>query len=317
MNQMDTRRPVSEIAPEVSALVCTRNRGASIVPTVRSILGNEHVSFELIVVDQSSNDDTARAIEQFQENPRLRYVRSNTVGLGVAHNVGLADAKADIVAMTDDDCEVDNIWMQEIAAVFAQNPRVAVVYCNVVPVLADPSLGFVPSYMASSSRLMTQMRDFCAPHGIGAGLAVRRKVLMEKGGFDNLLGSGGRFSSFEDSDVALRALAMGYHVYHTHMTNIRHKGFRTWEEGRMLARRDCLGIGAGYAKLLKCGVWQASLPCIYEFAILVLLPFIKSVVRFRKPPVLVRSVSLAQGFWHGMRTPVDRSTLLFRLRSSA
>ena len=136
------------------------------------------------------NTRASRAIEQFQENPRLRYVRSNTVGLGVAHNVGLAHARADIVAMTDDDCGVDNNWMQEIAAVFAQNPRVAVVYCNVVPVLPDPSLGFVSSYVTSSSRLMTQMRDFCAPHGIGAGFAVRRKVLMEKGGFDNLLGSG-------------------------------------------------------------------------------------------------------------------------------
>jgi GT2 family glycosyltransferase len=185
------------------------------------------------VVDQSSNDDTAREIEQFLENPRLRYVRSNTVGLGVAHNVGLAHARADIVAMTDDDCEVDNNWMREIAAVFAQNPRVAVVYCNVVPVLADPSLGFVPSYVSSSSRLMTQMRDFCAPHGIGAGLAVRRKVLMEKGGFDNLLGSGGRFPSFEDSDVALRALAMGYHVYHTHKTNIPPHRFQN------VGRRPC------------------------------------------------------------------------------
>jgi glycosyltransferase involved in cell wall biosynthesis len=314
MNQMDNRRPISDVTPEISALVCTRNRGGSIVPTVRSILGNEHPSFELVVVDQSSNDDTARAIEQFSEDPRLSYVRSNTVGLGVAHNVGLAHARADIVAMTDDDCEVDNNWMQEIVAVFAQNPRVAVVYCNVVPVMADPSLGFVPSYVASSSRLMTQMRDFCAPHGIERISGVR-KVLMEKGGFRQSARFGRTIPLFEDSTWPC-ALATAT-THHTHKTNIRHTGFRTWEEGRVLAKRDCLGIGAGYAKLLKCGVWQASLPCGYEFAILVLLPFIKSIVRLRKPPVLVRSVSLAQGFWHGMRTPVDRSRLLFRLRSSA
>jgi hypothetical protein len=69
-------------------------------------------------------------------------------------------------------------------------------------------------------------------------------------------------------------------------------------------------------KLLKCGVWQASPPCGYGLATLVLLAFIKSVIRFRKPPVPVRRVSLMHAFWHGLRTPVDRSWLLFRVKQS-
>src|SRR5690606_15999453 len=39
--------------PSISVIVCTRNRGASVAPTIQSILGNTHHSFEVILIDQS------------------------------------------------------------------------------------------------------------------------------------------------------------------------------------------------------------------------------------------------------------------------
>ncbi|HET9830873.1 MAG TPA: hypothetical protein VFP91_04170 [Vicinamibacterales bacterium] len=54
-------------------------------------------------------------------------------------------------AMTNNDFEADNNWMQETAAVFAQNSSVAVVYCSVVRRLDDPRPVFLPGY--ASSRL--------------------------------------------------------------------------------------------------------------------------------------------------------------------
>jgi glycosyltransferase involved in cell wall biosynthesis len=289
-----------------TALICTRNRGASVVPAVRSVLANKPANFEFLLVDQSTNDETAAAIEGFRNDARFRYIRSATTGIARARNLGLSHARSETVAITDDDCEVDEHWLAEIGAVFTRHPQVAVAYCNVAPVLDNPSLGFVPGYVATGSRLMTGMRHWCAPHGIGAGIAVRRSTIERIGGFDESL------VAFEDSDLALRSLAMGRQVYHTHLTTIRHFGFRTWDEGRALTERDCLGIGAGYAKLLKCGYWRASLPCGYEFSTLVLIPTITSLLRLRKPPVLIRGVSLAKGFWRGIQMPVDRSRCLFR-----
>lgn len=299
--------------PAVTAMICTRNRGASIVAALESLLANTHPDFELIVVDQSTNDETAEAVRPFLGDARLRYLRSETSGLGRARNVGIAQARGEVIIMTDDDCEVESNWLEAIAAAFARHPKAAVVYCNVVPGPYDPEKGFIPAYAAPESRLMTSMRDWCAPHGIGAGMAVRRNVMEEIGGFDETFGAGGAFFSFEDSDVALRVLARGYHVYHTHETTVTHFGFRTWEEGRTLSQRDCFGIGAGYAKLLKCGMWRASLPWTYEVTTLVLLPLFQSLIRFKKPPVLVRGVSLGRGFWQGLRAPVDRAHVLYRL----
>ncbi len=58
--------------PRVSALVCTRNRGDSIVCAVGSLLRSDYTDFELIVVDQSTNEETASALKRFEGDPRLR-----------------------------------------------------------------------------------------------------------------------------------------------------------------------------------------------------------------------------------------------------
>jgi Glycosyltransferases involved in cell wall biogenesis len=42
----------------MTAVVCTRNRGATVTDAVRSILANDHPDFELIVIDQSTDDVT-------------------------------------------------------------------------------------------------------------------------------------------------------------------------------------------------------------------------------------------------------------------
>ena len=58
--------------PLISALVCTYGRGRLVVDTVSSILANTHPNFELVVVDQSRDDETLEAVKPFRADPRLR-----------------------------------------------------------------------------------------------------------------------------------------------------------------------------------------------------------------------------------------------------
>jgi hypothetical protein len=55
-----------------------------IASTVRGILGNDHPSFELHVVDQSSDDSTATALAPFMSDERFFYMRSASQGLARA-----------------------------------------------------------------------------------------------------------------------------------------------------------------------------------------------------------------------------------------
>src|SRR5690242_4948838 len=111
----------------VSAVVCTRNRGASVVATVESILASDCADFEVVVVDQSSDDATEQALAPITDS-RHRVVRSNTQGLGRARNIGLEAAASDVCCFTDDDCTVPPEWLRVMADVFRREPRVAVAF---------------------------------------------------------------------------------------------------------------------------------------------------------------------------------------------
>ncbi len=79
-----------------------------------------------------------------------------------------------------------------------------------------------------------------------------------------------------------------------------------------MARRDWVGIGAAYAKPLKCGHWRFAIVPAYELGRFALWPPVSDLLHLRKPRGLGRIGAFFQGFSQGWRTPVDPKTLLFQ-----
>jgi glycosyltransferase involved in cell wall biosynthesis len=282
-----------------------------VVDTVLSILANSHPNFEIVVVDQSKDDETLKALESVGPDPRLRYVRSTTVGKGNALNTGLKETKGSIIVLTDDDCTVPPNWFEKFASVFVEYPQVAVAFCSVEAGEHDPTAGFIPAYIPHGERMLTSMHDVRHVRGLGAGSAVRRTMVEKIGCFDPMLGPGARFPSCDDRDIAARALLSRYHVYETSAIAVKHFGFRTWQQGRQLAHRDFVAIGAAYSKLLKCGRVDMMYIPAREFIAYALWPPIQDLLYLRQPRGLVRITAFLEGFIAGLRTPVDRATMKF------
>lgn len=296
---------------KTSVIVCTRNRGASAVATIESILANRFGSFELLLIDQSSNDETKTAVLPFMADPRFRYIPTQTVGAGRARNLGLQEARAEICLLTDDDCTVPADWIAHISQIFHTDPQISMVFCNVDAAPHDESAGFVPVYEIHRDYVATKPIHKIRARGIGAGMAVRRKSVLSLGGFDELLGPGGRFSANEEGDLALRILLAGMKVYETHQVAVQHDGFRTWEQGKALAKRNWLGIGAAYVKPLKKGHWQTLPMILYEGIYFPAKLLTLSVWNGRKPQGLKSFIYFWKGFWQGAWTHVDSRTLRF------
>jgi GT2 family glycosyltransferase len=296
---------------DISAIVCTRNRGASVVATIQSILVNTHSRFEVIVIDQSTDNTTERAVAPLCIDSRLRYIRSATKGLGRARNIGLHHAQSEIVAFTDDDCTVPLNWLQVMEEVFERNPRVSVAFCNVEVAPHNNTTGFIPGYVRSESKLVCTFWDKCRSRGIGAGMAVRKPQILAIGGFDEELGAGGLFPSCEDGDIALRALSRSQWVYETHEVAVIHYGFRTWEEGKELAQRDWVGVGAAYIKLLKAGEMRVILVLLYELLVHCVGESLLPLLHLRRPRGLLRALYLFKGCLLGLQRPINRLHLTF------
>src|SRR5215475_5423221 len=90
-------------APDVSVVLATYDRRHSLPRAIASVLAQDGVRFELIVVDDASGDGTADYLSTLRD-PRIRTITAAwNSGPSAARNLGLEAARADIVAFLDSD----------------------------------------------------------------------------------------------------------------------------------------------------------------------------------------------------------------------
>ncbi|HZK79082.1 MAG TPA: glycosyltransferase [Gemmatimonadaceae bacterium] len=290
----------------MTAVVCTRNRGATVADAVRSILANDHPDFELIVVDQSTNDGTESALAELLGDSRLRYVRSLDRGLSNARNLGLRRAQSGKIAMTDDDCTVPVDWLTRMEKALDDSEGVAIVIGNVVTAEYDRSRGFVPSYAQKSSFLATTVRDKHRIEGMAACMGLCADACKKLSGFDPSLGAGSRFHSADETDMIIRALLAGYKVLETPEVEVTHFGLRSWSEAESIVHNYLYGIGATIAKHVKIGNWSIAHVAL---ALAGRWTFAQPAMDYGfRPGRRVRLMGFLSGFKAGMLTRVDKRT---------
>jgi glycosyltransferase involved in cell wall biosynthesis len=92
--------------PLVSVVIPTYNRANLIGETIQSVLDQTYNQWELIVVDDGSEDNTDRVIARYKDD-RIRYTYiAHTGKLGFVRNCGIRQAKGDFIAFLDS----DDLW---------------------------------------------------------------------------------------------------------------------------------------------------------------------------------------------------------------
>ncbi|MDN5915489.1 MAG: glycosyltransferase [Pseudonocardia sp.] len=222
----------------ITVIIATRNRPESLGRCLRSVLAGDHPALQVVVVDNDPDDErTARIVDTFA-SPRVRYVRESRRGASVGRNRGLAEARTDVVAFTDDDTEVDRSWASRIAGAFAANPALT---CLSGPVLAarlgSPEERAADVALAWNKGFAPRTFSLAAPpadspifpfspglFGIGANLAVHAAQARAAGGFDEAMGPGTPTHGGEDCEFMVRMVLAGHtlgyspgaYVWHHH-----------------------------------------------------------------------------------------------------
>ena len=99
--------------PLVSAIVCSHNGHGFLPACLEHLSRSLYTNVEVLVIDDGSNPGIDAIVDQF---PGMRYVRQEHTGLSVARNRGAQEARGEILAFTDDDCEPDPAWLSELVA---------------------------------------------------------------------------------------------------------------------------------------------------------------------------------------------------------
>lgn len=167
--------------PMFSVVVCTHNGGHRMPVCLRALRGIDYPNYEVIVVDDGSTDNTALVVKGFDG---VRLIQMEHVGLSAARNKGAEEAKGEIIAYTDDDCEPDTAWLMWLAHAFASGRWAAVGGPNLAPLPVDEDdvdEAVVASAPGAPSHVLLGDRE--AEHLPGCNLVVRKSVFEKLGGF--------------------------------------------------------------------------------------------------------------------------------------
>ena len=201
--------------PTISIAICTRNHPDELANCLQSLVPIRDQAKEIIVVDNASDGDaTRKVVEAFG----AIYVREPIIGLEPARNRAIIRAAGEIIAFTDDDCQVDAGWLDAIAQAFS-DPMVGAVTGQAI---SGKDANWVQRQFNSYSRGFCSEKpvertpaavgDFYyrAVLGVGANMAYRRNLLFALDGFPDVTRGAG-----DDDYMMFSIVRAGYKVRYT------------------------------------------------------------------------------------------------------
>ncbi len=225
--------------PLISVIIATRDRTDSLASCLRAFDDVEYPNYEIVVVDNAPSTESTRELiaARSADNPRIRYVREDHPGLGWAHNRGLADARGEFIAFTDDDVIVDRHWLSELLRGFSLGSEVGCVTGLILPAEIetlpqywfDLHSGFTKGFRRRvfdmrANRPADRLFPFrTGMFGAGANMAYRAKALRAVGGMDASLGPGTAATNGEDLDIWFRIIKAGYQLVYQPSALVRHR----------------------------------------------------------------------------------------------
>lgn len=229
--------------PSLAVVVPTRDRPELLAGCLDALLSTDLAPADVIVVDSASRDRNAVA-------PALArgtvVLRCDEPGASRARNLGWRSTDRPIVAFVDDDVRVGSRWAGAVKAPF-EDPSVVLV---TGAVSADGPVGDRSVATTDDVAAGTFTRDWRGHVGASANVAVRREVLEAVGGFDEMLGAGGRLRAAEDLDLFDRVLEHG-DGWHEVSAGSVHDQWRSRCDLLRLEVDYGIGFGARLAKLSR------------------------------------------------------------------
>ena len=220
----DYRSVSDELLPSATVVVPTICREPTrLVRTVESLLALDYPDFEVIIVDNRVGFHN-EPLPVFPGGGKVRVELEAKPGIAAARNRGVASAKGEVIAFTDDDVLVDAQWLRALGARFVLEPEVDGVGGLVLPseLASEPQLWFEEFYGGFSQSFRPETTSVArnsktdelfpyAPGRFGAGcnMAFRRSTLERVGGFNELLGTGTAARGGEDLAIFINVLLDG------------------------------------------------------------------------------------------------------------
>jgi len=237
---------ISSSEVDISVIVPTRNRAALLIDCLGTLAAqNCHASFEVLIVDNGSGDETPRVVEEWcRGDDRFRAIRELKSGRSAAMNSGIRSARGRLLLFTDDDVLVDPGWIEAYRRLFAsRSGEFLIAGGPIVPIPQD--LGPWPVWLDAAGEAdlfshldwRSERPLFRFEHLWGANMAIPVEAFARLGLWDEALGRRGEDrGTYEDYEFQERVRAAGGSVWFCPSGVIRHRIDRSLVTPRRVLR---------------------------------------------------------------------------------
>jgi len=176
--------------PSVSVVICARNEEDNLFINLPLILEQDYPNFEVIVVNDQSQDDSMHIIKAYQKtHPFIKYIeleknKHRNFGKKLPLTVGIKGASKDYVIVTDADCQPKSkYWLQHLANNLNTEKQIVLGYSPY-----DKSKGFLNMLIrfdttAIAITYLSFAKTALAYMGVGRNMGYSRAKFYDVGGF--------------------------------------------------------------------------------------------------------------------------------------
>ncbi|MCY4653761.1 MAG: glycosyltransferase family 2 protein [Dehalococcoidia bacterium] len=185
--------------PKVSMVITTCNRADLLPRAINSVLAQTYTDYEIIIVDDCSQDKTREVILGFSD-PRIRVIRHEiNRGSAAARNTGIDHALGEHITFLDDDDECTPNRLADQVRVLDINPNVGVVYGWVEEMNDATGTKRTPRNIQNTHRGRAAFEAALTGISDTASMAypcIRASVVRQVGGYDERLAAIGEDAVF-------------------------------------------------------------------------------------------------------------------------
>lgn len=170
--------------PILSVILPTYNRKKLVGRAIDSILSQNFLDFELIIVDDGSTDNTIKVLETYKD-PRIRIFQKENGGVSSARNLGLRQARGEYVTFVDSDDWLSQGFFDDAIMALKENQAGGLFYGGMlierwrkrkIPLFWDKRNAASEIYQTDEI-----FKDFCLLSGVSWGCAkFFNRALLQK-----------------------------------------------------------------------------------------------------------------------------------------
>jgi GT2 family glycosyltransferase len=269
--------------PEISVIVVNWNRRDLLRACLSSLARQSHPNFEVVVVDNGSEDGSAALVEEMARcYPVPLHLIQNVANKGfcAANNQGFAATQSEFVALLNNDAEAEPEWLEQLETVIRRDEDIGMAASKIL-VWEDPTridkCGHL-IYPDGQNRgrgsgqidrgQFDQLEETLWPDGCAA--MYRRAMLEDIGGFDEDF-----FAYADDAELGLRGRIAGWRCLYAPAAVVRHHrgatlGLGSFQRLALIERNRMLLVaklfpwsllwvnGAYHIARIAAGIWAAA-----------------------------------------------------------